>query len=278
MRPALEVADIFRRHGPAYQHAHADHLGGTGRRVMAAIEACRTPVLGGHVEHCADCGLVRCAYNSCRDRHCPKCQALARADWLDARQAELLPVPYFHVVFTLPAPVAEIAFHNKAVVYAILFRAAADALRRVATDPRYLGAEIGAVAVLHTWGQALHHHPHLHCIVPGGGISPDGARWIACKPGFFLPVRVLSRQFRDLFLEQLRAAFTDGELRFPGALAGLADPAFFAARLDAAAQIDWVVFAKPPFAGPEQVLGYLGRYTHRVAIANSRLTGLDDGR
>ncbi len=198
--PELEVADVFRRHGPAYRHAHADHLGRTERRVMAAIEACRTPVLGGHVEHCADCGLVRCAYNSCRDRHCPKCQALARADWLDARQAELLPVPYFHVVFTLPTAVAEIAFHNKAVVYAILFRAAAEALRRVAADPRYLGAEIGAVAVLHTWGQALHHHPHLHCIVPGGGIAPDQTRWIACKPGFFLPVRVLSRQFRDLFL------------------------------------------------------------------------------
>ena len=278
MRPALEVADVFRRHGPAYRHAHADHLGGTERRVMAAIEACRTPVLGGHVEHCADCGLVRCAYNSCRDRHCPKCQALARADWLDARQAELLPVPYFHVVFTLPASVAEIAFHNKAVVYAILFRTAAEALRRVAADPRYLGAEVGAVAVLHTWGQALHHHPHLHCIVPGGGIAPDGVRWIACKPGFFLPVRVLSRCFRDLFLDQLRAAFAGDGLRFAGALAGLADPATFAARLDAAGRIDWVVFAKPPFAGPGQVLGYLGRYTHRVALANSRLVGLDNGQ
>ena len=278
MRPELEVADIFRRHGPAYRHAHADHLGRTERRMMAAIEACRTPVLGGHVEHCADCGLVRCAYNSCRDRHCPKCQSLARADWLEARQAELLPVPYFHVVFTLPTAVAEIAFHNKAVVYAILFRAAAEALRRVAADPRYLGAEIGAVAVLHSWGQALHHHPHLHCIVPGGGIALDQTRWIACKPGFFLPVRVLSRQFRDLFLDQLRAAFADGELRCSGALAGLSDPAAFAARLDAAGRIDWVVYSKPPFAGPEQMLGYLGRYTHRVAIANSRLVGLDDGQ
>ncbi len=203
---------------------------------------------------------------------------MARADWLDARQAELLPVPYFHVVFTMPAAVAEIAFHNKAVVYAILFRAAAEALRSVAADPRYLGAEIGAVAVLHTWGQALHHHPHLHCIVPGGGISPDQTRWIACKPGFFLPVRVLSRQFRDLFLEQLRAAFAGDELHCSGGLAGLADPAAFAARLDAATQIDWVVYSKPPFAGPGQVLGYLGRYTHRVAIANSRLVGLDDGQ
>ncbi|MBA3939405.1 MAG: transposase zinc-binding domain-containing protein, partial [Planctomycetes bacterium] len=240
MRPALEVADIFRRHGPAYRHAHAERLGGTERRVMAAIEACRTPVLGGHVEHCADCGLVRCAYNSCRDRHCPKCQALARADWLDARQADLLPVSYFHVVFTLPAPVAEIAFHNKAAVYAILFRAAAEALRGVAADPRYLGAEVGAVAVLHTWGQALHHHPHLHCIVPGGGISPDQARWVPCKPGFLLPVRVLSRRFRDLFVDQLRAAFAHDELRFPASIAGLADPAAFAARLAELAEIDWV--------------------------------------
>jgi hypothetical protein len=278
VRPVLEVADIFRRHGPAYRQDHADHLGGPERRVMAAIEACRTPALGGHVEHCAECGFVRHAYNSCRDRHCPKCQGLARADWLQARQAELLPVPYFHVVFTVPAPAAEIAFHNKAVVYAILFRAAAEALRDVAGDPRYLGAETGAIAVLHTWGQALHHHPHLHCIVPGGGIAPDRTRWLACPPGFFLPVRVLSRRFRDVFVRQLRAAFARGDLRFPGALAALADAAAFAAHLDAAARIDWVVFAKPPFAGPEQVLGYLGRYTHRVAIANSRLVGLADGQ
>jgi len=278
MRPVLEVAEIFRRHGPAYRQAHADHLGGTERRVMAAIEACRTPALGGHVEHCADCGFVRCAYNSCRDRHCPKCQGLARAEWLEARQAELLPVPYFHVVFTLPAPVADIAFHNKAVVYGILFHAAAEALRDVAGNGRYLGAEIGAIAVLHTWGQALHHHPHLHCIVPGGGISPDQTRWVSCPPGFFLPVRVLSRHFRDGFLRQMRTAFAGGELRFSGALADLADPAAFVARLDALAQIDWVVYAKPPFAGAEQVLGYLGRYTHRVALANSRLVGLNDGQ
>jgi hypothetical protein len=278
MRPVLEVADVFRRHGPAYRQAHADHLGGTERRVMAAIEACRTPVLGGHVEHCADCGFVRHAYNSCRDRHCPKCQGLARADWLEARQVELLPVPYFHVVFTVPTPVADLAFHNKAAVYAILFHAATEALRDVAGDPRYLGAETGAITVLHTWGQALHHHPHLHCIVPGGGISPDRTRWVACAPGFFLPVRVLSRRFRDVFVRQLRAAFAGGDLRFPGALAALADPAAFAAHLDAVARIDWVVFAKPPFAGPEQVLGYLGRYTHRVAIASSRLVGLADGQ
>jgi hypothetical protein len=185
MRPVLEVADIFRRHGAAYRQAHADHLGGTERRVMAAIEACRTAALGGHVEHCADCGFARNAYNSCRDRHCPKCQGLARAEWLEARQAELLPVPYFHVVFTVPAPVADIAFYNKAMVYAILFRAAAEALHDVAADSRYLGAEIGAIAVLHTWGSAMTHHPHLHCIVPGGGISFDQSHWIACPPGFF---------------------------------------------------------------------------------------------
>jgi hypothetical protein len=278
MRPALEVADIFRRHGEAFRRSHGPHLGRVERRVMAAIEACRTQALGGHVEQCGDCGLVRCAYNSCRNRHCPKCQGLARAEWLEARQAELLPVPYYHVVFTLPAPAAEIAFHNKRVVYAILFRAAADALRDVAADPRHLGAEIGAVAVLHTWGQTLHHHPHLHCIVPGGGLSPDQTRWIPCRPGFLLPVRVLSRRFRTLFLARLQAAFTAGELRFSGTRAALAEPGTFAGRLDALRAAEWVVYAKRPFAGPEQVLAYLGRYTHRVALANSRLTRLADGQ
>jgi hypothetical protein len=278
MRPALEVADIFRRHGEAFRRSHGPRLGRVERRVMAAIEACRTQALGGHVEQCGDCGLVRCAYNSCRNRHCPKCQGLARAEWLEARQAELLPVPYYHVVFTLPAPAAEIAFHNKRVVYAILFRAAADALRDVAADPRHLGAEIGAVAVLHTWGQTLHHHPHLHCIVPGGGLSPDQTRWIPCRPGFLLPVRVLSRRFRTLFLARLQAAFTAGELRFSGTRAALAEPGTFAGRLDALRAAEWVVYAKRPFAGPEQVLAYLGRYTHRVALANSRLTRLADGQ
>ena len=277
MRPVLEVADIFRRHGAAYRQTHAGHLGRTEGRVMAAIEACRTSALGGHAERCTDCGFIRYAYNSCRDRHCPKCQGLARAEWLEARHAELLPAPYFHVVFAVPAPIADIAFYNKAIVYGILFRAAAEALRDIARDPRHLGAEIGAVAVLHTWGQALHHHPHLHCIIPGGGISPERTRWIACRPGFFLPVRVLSRRFRDLFVQQLRAAFAEGQLRLPGVLAALADPAAFFARADELGRSEWVVFAKPPFAGPEQVLGYLGRYTHRVAIANSRLVGFDDG-
>ena len=278
MRPVLEVADIFRRHGEGFRDRHADHLGRTERRVMAAIETCRTAALGGHAEACSDCGLIRCSFNSCRDRHCPKCQGLARAEWLDARQAELLEVPYFHVVFTLPAAAAEIAFHNKAVVYGILFRATSEALRTTAADPRHLGADIGAVAVLHTWGQNLHHHPHLHCIVPGGGISFDRSRWIPCRPEFFLPVRTLSRCFREIFVRQLQRAFEAGSLRFPPGIAELATPEGFTSRLAALRQTEWVVFAKPPFASAEHVLAYLGRYTHRVAIANSRLVELADGK
>jgi hypothetical protein len=271
MTPAWEVADVLRRHGDAYRWAHDGHLSRIERRVMSAIALCRTAALGGHVESCADCGFVRYAYNSCRNRHCPKCQGAASAEWLAARRAELLPVPYFHVVFTMPAAAAEIAFQNKQTVYAILFRTAAETLRRIAADPKHLGAEIGLVAVLHTWGQTLQHHPHLHCVVPGGGPSPDGAHWIASRPGFFLPVRVLSRLFRRLFLDELRAAFDARQLGFFGDLADLADPAAFARRLCDLRRVEWVVYAKPPFGGPEQVLGYLGRYTHRVAIANSRL-------
>jgi hypothetical protein len=231
MSPGLEVADVFRRHGDAYRRRHDAHLGRVERRVMSAIELCRTAALGGHTEACAECGLVRCAYNSCRNRHCPKCQGQARAEWLADRQAELLPVPYFHVVFTLPAPVAEIAFQNKETVYAILFRTAAETLRTIAADPKHLGAEIGLVAVLHTWGQNLHHHPHVHCVVPGGGPSLDGTHWVACRPGFFLPVRVLSRLFRRLFLDALRATFEARHLGFFGDLAGLAEPAAFARHL-----------------------------------------------
>jgi hypothetical protein len=270
----LEVADVFRRHGDAYRRAHDAHLGRIERRVMSAIELCRTAALGGHTEACVECGLVRCAYNSCRNRHCPKCQGQARSEWLAARQAELLPVPYFHVVFTLPAPVAEIAFHNKATVYAILFRTAAETLRTIAADPKHLGAEIGFLAVLHTWGQNLHHHPHVHCVVPGGGLSLDHMRWVACRPGFFLPVRVLSRLFRRLFLDELRTAFAAGELGFFGELAALAEPAAFTRRLRELRRVEWVVYAKPPFGGPAQVLAYLGRYTHRVAIASSRLVSM----
>jgi hypothetical protein len=273
-----EVADIFRRHGEAYRQAHDDRLGRVERRTMSAIELCRTAELGGHVEGCQSCGAIRVAYNSCRNRHCPKCQGQACREWLAARQDELLPVPYFHVVFTLPALVATIAFQNKAVVYAILFKTAAETLRTIAADPKHLGAGIGLIAVLHSWGQNLHYHPHLHCIVPGGGLSPGGARWIACRPGFFLPVRVLSRMFRRLFLTELSAAYEAGKLRFFGDIADLADPAAFRRRIAEARRLDWIVYAKPPFGGPEQVLSYLGRYTHRVAIANSRLISLADGK
>jgi Putative transposase/Transposase zinc-binding domain len=274
--PALEVAEIFRHHGESYRRAHAGHLSRTERRVMGAIEACRTAALGGHVESCAECGLVRISYNSCRDRHCPKCQGSARATWVAARQTELLPVPYFHVVFTLPAPAAEIAFQNKAAVYAILFKAAAETLSTIAADPRHLGAEIGFVGVLHTWGQNLQHHPHIHCLVPGGGLSLDRTRWIACRPGFFLPVRVLSRLFRRLFLENLLAAFEAGRLGFFGGLADLAAAPAFARRLSELRRAEWVVYAKRPFAGPAAVLAYLGRYTHRVAISNTRLIEMTD--
>jgi len=276
MPPALEVAEVFRRHGDAYRSAHAGHLGRIERRVISAITACRTATLGGHAEYCGDCGLVRIAYNSCRNRHCPKCQGLARAKWLAERQAELLPVPYFHVVFTVPAQIAAIALQNKATVYNILFRTAAETLRTIAADPKHLGADIGLVAVLHTWGQNLHHHPHVHCLVPGGGPSLDGARWIACRPGFFLPVPVLSRLFRRLFLDRLQAAFAD--LSFFGELAALDDHTAFKRCLAKLRRIGWVVYAKRPFAGPAQVLAYLGRYTHRVAIANSRLVALAGGK
>ena len=279
MRPiGLEVADIFRQVGPVYRQDHADSLSRGQRRVMTDIERCRTAALGGHVEQCDVCGHQRISFNSCRNRHCGKCQSLVRAQWLEDRQAELLPVEYFHVVFTVPQQIAAIAYQNKAVVYDILFRATAETLRTIAADPKHLGAEIGFIAVLHTWGQTLMHHPHLHCVVPGGGVSPDGQRWIACRPGFFLPVRVLSALFRRLFLTQLRQAFADGELQFYNALAALQDPQAFAKYLAPVAGADWVVYAKKPFGGPEQVLEYLGRYTHRVAISNNRLLDFADGQ
>lgn len=278
MKPVLEVADIFRRHGDAYRQSHGDRMGRVERRIMAAIMACRTAALGGHVEQCTGCGKMRISYNSCRNRHCPKCQNLARAKWLEARKAELLPVPYFHVVFTLPALLAEIAFQNKAEVYNLLMRTAADALRTMAADPRHLGAEIGLIAVLHTWGQTLQHHPHVHCIVPGGGPSPDAARWVASQPDFFLQVQELSAQFRKLFLDRTNAAFKAGRLKFFGALAKLADPNIFAQHLAPLSTSEWVVYIKRPFGGPEEVLAYLGRYTHRVAITNSRLIELEEGK
>ncbi len=277
MRPVLEVADIFRRHGDAFRAAQGGRLLLDQRRVMAAIEACRTAALGGHVEQCDDCGMVRIAYNSCRDRHCPKCQGLARAEWLADRQADLLPVPYFHVVFTVPAPIAAIALQNKAVVYDILLKTAAETIRVIGADPKHLGGEIGMIAILHTWGQTLTHHPHAHCVVPGGGLARDG-RWIDCKPNFFLPVRVLSRLYRRLFLERLQAAFDRSQLVFFGDLAHLLEPTAFARHLVPMRHVEWNVYAKRPFGGPQQVLEYLGRYTHRVAIANSRLVACEDGR
>jgi hypothetical protein len=275
-QPMLEVADIFRGHGEAWRTANAGHMSLAQRRVMTAIEICRTAALGGHVERCEDCAHTRIAYNSCRNRHCPKCQWSAATDWLAAREAELLPVPYFHVVFTLPAEIGAIAYQNKAKVYGLLFKAAAETLTTIAADRKHLGAEIGLTAVLHTWGQNLDHHPHVHCIIPGGGISPDGKSWIPCRPDFFVPVRVLSRLFRRLFLEALAAAFKAGELTFFTDLARLKEPDVFNAYLAPLRNVEWVVYAKRPFAGPAQVLAYLARYTHRVAIANSRLLDLDD--
>ncbi|HME26421.1 MAG TPA: IS91 family transposase [Acetobacteraceae bacterium] len=273
-----EVADVFRRYGEAYRQQHGAALSTAQRRAMRAIELCRTAALGGHVEQCDGCGHRRIAYNSCRNRNCPKCQSLARAQWLAHRQAELLDTPYFHVVFTVPDEIAAIAFHNKPVVYDILFQAAAETLRRIAADPAHLGAEIGFLAVLHTWGQSLMHHPHLHCLVPGGGISPDGGSWITCRPGFFLPVRVLSRLFRGLFLHYLERAFAIGELKFFAAQRHLHEPTAFRRHLAPTRNTEWVVYAKRPFAGPQQVLDYVGRYTHRIAISNGRLLSIDDGK
>jgi len=277
-KPALEVADIFRLHGPAYREVHGGVMSSMQRRVMRAIEICRTAVLGGHVEECGRCGHRRIRYNSCGNRHCNKCQCLARAKWLEKHRAQLLPVPYFHVVFTVPGPIASLTLQNKRVGYGILFQAAARALRRIAADPRHLGARIGFLAVLHSWGQNLQHHPHVHCVVPGGGLSLDGRRWIRCRPNFFLPVRVLSRLFRAVFLHCLQQAHDAGKLKFRGSLERLGAPGAFAALMKTCRRMEWVVYAKPPFGGPEQMLDYLGRYTHRVAISNERLIRLQDGR
>jgi hypothetical protein len=270
-RAKLEVADIFRKHGPAWRRANAGHVSLSQLKVMSAIEACRTEALGGHVAACTKCDHQHIAYNSCKNRHCPKCQGPAARDWMAARAVDLLPVEYFHVVFTLPAEIARIAYWNKRAVYGLLFKASAETVMTIAADPRRLGARVGMTSVLHTWGSALTHHPHIHMIVPGGGLSPDGARWIACKPGFFLHVRVLARLFRRLFIEGLLALHRAGDLAFFGDLAGLADADAFAAWLAPLRKTEWVVYAKPPFGGPEQVLAYLSRYTHRVAISNSRL-------
>jgi hypothetical protein len=275
-RPALEVADIFRGHGPAWRKANAGHVSLGQLKVMSAIESCRTAAHGGHVARCEDCSYTHIAYNSCRNRHCPKCQGAAAKEWLAEREAELLPVPYYHVVFTLPAPIGDIAYQNKAVIYDILFKASAETLITIAADPKHLGARVGITSVLHTWGSALTHHPHVHMIVPGGGISLDGSRWVSCRPGFFLPVRVLSRLFRRLFLDKLMAAHKTGRLHFFSNHVPLADANAFAALLAPLRKIEWVVYAKRPFGGPQAVLAYLARYTHRVAIANSRLIAFNE--
>ncbi|WP_332698869.1 IS91 family transposase [Devosia sp.] len=274
--PALEVADIFRAHGPAWRKAQSAHLSLGQLKVMSAIEQCRSAALGGHVLRCQGCGQVEITYNSCRNRHCPKCQASAARRWLEARQADLLPLDYYHVVFTLPAPISAIAYYNKAVIYGLLFEVAAETLCTIAADPKHLGASIGATLVLHTWGSALTHHPHVHGIVPGGGLSPDGQRWVSCKPGFFLSVRVLSRLFRRRFLEELDQVHRAGRLQFFGEYAALADAQAFADWLAPLRGCEWVVYAKRPFAGPEAVLAYLSRYTHRVAISNRRLVAMDE--
>ena len=276
MRPVLEVADIFRRHGEAWRQTQHGHLSLGQLKVMSAIERCRSAELGGHVLHCRACEHDEIAYNSCRNRHCPKCQGNAARRWLKARQADLLPVEYYHVVFTLPAPIAAIAYYNKAVVYKLLFDMAAETLRTIAADPKHLGAHIGATLVLHTWGSAMTHHPHVHGIVPGGGLALDGSRWVACRSGFFLPVRVLSRLFRRRFLEELGNAYRAGQLQFFGDYSELNNGQAFARWLAPLKRCEWVVYAKKPFAGPAAVLAYLSRYTHRVAISNQRLIASDE--
>ena len=277
-RSTLQVADIVREHRGAYEALRGGSLPATQSRVLDDIVHCRTAFHGGHLLRCNECGHEDISYNSCRNRHCPKCQAAARVEWLAQREKELLPVQYFHVVFTLPQEIAALALQNKRVVYQILLRTSAETLRQIAADPKHLGAEIGFLSVLHTWGQTLLHHPHVHCVVPGGGLSPDGSRWISCPKGFFLPVRVLSPVFRGKFLEQLRAAHGRGELVFHGKLQHLDDPNTFRSYLAATYKSNWVVYAKPPFGGPEQVLKYLARYTHRVAISNRRILTLEDGK
>ena len=276
-RPQLEVADVFRRYGESFRSLPGNFTTALQRRVMVAIEQCRTAALGGQIEQCDHCGHRRICYRSCRNRHCPKCQGPARDAWLASRRGELLDCEYFHVVFPLPAAIAAIALQNRRELYALLFRAAARTVREIAADPRHLGAEIGFLAVLHTWGSNLSYHPHLHCVVPGGGPAPAGDRWIACRPGFFLPVRILSRRFRTVFLTELERAFRHDRLRFGGTLAPLADPAAFDRYLRPLRRSEWVVYAKAPFAGPARVLDYLGRYTHRVAISNERILAIDDG-
>ena len=274
-RPALEVADIFRQFGPAWRKANQGHISLDQLKVMSAIERCRTSDLGGHVARCEDCSHIHIAYNSCRNRHCPKCQGAAAREWLEDRKAELLPVGYFHLVFTLPAPLADLAFQNKRVMYDLLFKTSSEAMLTIAADPKHLGAKIGITSVLHTWGSAMTHHPHIHMIVPGGGVSLDGSKWVHCRKNFFLPVRVLSRLFRRLFLEKVVETYEQGCLKFLGHHTALKDTSSFDNFLKPLRKIEWVVYAKEPFGGPKAVLAYLSRYTHRIAISNRRLIKAD---
>ena len=275
-RPTLEVADILRRHGHAWRQSHRGHISLGQLKVMSAIERCRSAELGGHVLFCQACDHQQIAYNSCRNRHCPKCQASAAHRWLEARQTDLLPVDYYHLVFTLPGPISDLALANKSVIYNLLFQAAAQTLQVIAKDPKHLGAKIGVTLVLHTWGSAMTHHPHVHGVVTGGGLSIEGEQWVACKPGFFLPVRVLSRLYRRLFLEKLTQAYQLNKLQFFAEQQALKEEKHFTNWIKSLSQIEWVVYAKRPFAGPAAVLAYLSRYTHRVAIANSRLLSMDE--
>ena len=275
-RPTREVADVFRANGQHWRESHAGHVSVDQLKVMSAVEHCRSEVLGGHVLHCPACEHIQIAYNSCRNRHCPKCQASAAKRWLAARQTELLPVDYYHVVFTLPQPISDLAYYNKSLMYGALLKVAAQTLLTIGADTKHLGARLGVTFVLHTWGSAMTHHPHVHGIIPGGGLSLDGEQWISCKSGFFLPVRVLSRLFRRLYLETLREAFEHNQLQFFGECLPLKEEKTFLVWLNSQRKIDWVVYAKRPFSGPEAVLAYLSRYTHRVAIANSRLVSMDN--
>ncbi len=277
-KPQLEVADVLREYGDAYRNQYGFGMSPEQRRVMRAVTICRTAALGGHVDECGTCGHQAISYNSCRNRHCPKCQSLAKARWLEERQAEILPVDYHHVVFTLPEGLAPLALQNKRTMYTLLFQAASRTLLTIASDPKHLGAQIGFLAILHTWGQTLTHHPHVHCVVPGGGLSKDGRRWVSCRENFFLPVRVLSCLFRRLFLESLEQAFRKGTLAFHGNLEDLAKPERFKALVQTCCTTNWVVYSKPPFGGPRKVLDYLGRYTHRIAISNHRLRSIEDGK
>lgn len=277
-RPRFEVADVIRLHGDEFLAAYGDAVTSEQRRILTNLAACRTSALGGHVRACDSCEHQEISYNSCRNRHCPKCLAAASAQWMEDREKDLLPVPYFHVVFTLPSVLGPLALQNKKEIYGILFEAVAETLQQIAADPKHLGARIGFLSILHTWGQNLMHHPHIHCVVPGGGLSPDRSRWISCRPKFFLPVRVLSRVFRGKFLDFLARSHKAGKLRFHGNIGHLAEPGALQAFLDGTRSVDWVVYAKPPFGGPEQVLKYLARYTHRVAISNSRILSIHDGK